>query len=152
MNDGSSFGRLIRMHGITASSSADVTWRILVADTAEQVAANAKAAIEALVASSSPSNVHSSGTWTEGINHRSYPRQRSVHDLASSSAGQWAGKVHALHFGTKRQVEVRNACFHVTYDVMNWLVAQRVLRRRSLRMLRLKTIFTLWLDQKNLWR
>jgi len=90
MNDGSSFGRLIRMHGITASSSADVTWRILVADTAEQVAANAKAAIEALVASSSPSNVHSSGTWTEGINHRSYPRARGQFMiLLLSSAGQW---------------------------------------------------------------
>ena len=90
MNDGSSFGRLIRMHGITASSSADVTWRILVADTAEQVAANAKAAIESLVTSSSPSNVHSSGTWTEGINHRSYPRARGVFMiLLLSSSGEW---------------------------------------------------------------
>lgn len=90
MNDGETNGRLTRMHGITASSSANVTWRVLVADTAEQVSANAKLAIEDLVAGNAPSNIHSSGTWTAGINHRSYPRARGQFMiLLLSSAGQW---------------------------------------------------------------
>lgn len=90
MNDGDTFGRLLRLHGITAASSADVTWRVLVADTAEQVSIYAKAAIETLVASGSPTNIHSSGTWTAGVNHRAYPRARGLFMiLLLSSAGTW---------------------------------------------------------------
>lgn len=96
MNDGETYGRLLRMHGITAASSANVTWRVLVADTAEQVSANAKSAIETLVASGSPANVHSSGTWTAGINHRCYPRARGqfmILLLSASGAWGWEGAV-----------------------------------------------------------
>lgn len=90
MNDGDTFGRLLRLHGITAASSADVTWRVLVADTAESVSVYAKAAIETLVASGSPTNIHSSGTWTAGVNHRSYPRARGLFMiLLLSSSGTW---------------------------------------------------------------
>lgn len=90
LNDGQTFGRLLRMHGITANGSADVTWRVLVADTAEQVSVNAKAAIETLVASGAPTNIHSSGTWTAGTSHRSYPRARGLFMiLMLSSAGAW---------------------------------------------------------------
>lgn len=90
MNDGDTHGRLLRLHGITAASSASVTWRVLVADTAEQVSINAKAAIEALVAGSSPAGIHSSGTWTAGVNHRSYPRARGMFMvLLLSSSGTW---------------------------------------------------------------
>lgn len=90
MNDGETYGRLLRMHGVTASSSADVTWRVLVADSAEAVSANAKSAIETLVAAGSPSNIHSSGIWTAGVNHRSYPRARGLFMiLLLSSAGTW---------------------------------------------------------------
>jgi len=90
MNDKQSHGRLLMMHGITAASSADVTWRVLVADTAEQVSANAKAAIETLVAAGTPTNIHSSGVWTAGINHRSYPRARGLFMiLLLSSSGTW---------------------------------------------------------------
>ena len=90
MNDGETFGRLLRMHGITAASSANVTWRVLVGETAEEVSANAKTAIETLVAGGSPTNVHSSGTWTAGVNHRSYPRARGLFMiLLLSSAGTW---------------------------------------------------------------
>jgi hypothetical protein len=90
LNDGETYGRLLRMHGITAASSADVTWRVLVADTAEAVSVNAKAAIEALVAGSTPSSVHSSGTWTAGVNHRSYPRARGLFMiLLLSASGTW---------------------------------------------------------------
>lgn len=90
MNDGETHGRLTRMHGITAAGSADVTWRVLVGDTAEQVSANAKAVIETLVAGGSPSNVQSSGVWTAGINHRSYPRARGMFMiLLLSASGTW---------------------------------------------------------------
>lgn len=87
------------MHGITASGSADVTWRVLVGDTAEQVSANAKAAIETLVSGGSPSNVHSLGSWTAGINHRSYPRARGQFMiLLLSSSGTWGWEGCALEF------------------------------------------------------
>ncbi len=90
MNDGDTYGRLLRLHGITAAGSADVTWRILVSDTAEGVSANAKAAIETLVAGGSPSNIHSSGVWTAGVNHRRYPRARGLFMiLLLSASGTW---------------------------------------------------------------
>ena len=90
LGDGQTYGRVIRMHGITATGSANVTWRVLVADTAEQVSASAKAAIETLVASGTPANIHSSGTWTAGVNHRSYPRARGLFMiLLLSSSGTW---------------------------------------------------------------
>lgn len=90
LNNGETYGRLLRMHGITAASSANVTWRVLVADTAELVSANAKAAIEALVAGSTPNNIHSMGTWTAGVNHRSYPRARGLFMiLLLSASGTW---------------------------------------------------------------
>jgi len=96
LNDGETFGRLLRMHGITAASSADVTWRVLVADSAEAVSVNAKAAIEALVDGDTPSNIHSSGTWTAGVNHRSYPRARGLFMillLSASGTWGWEGSV-----------------------------------------------------------
>lgn len=96
LNDGETYGRLLRLHGITAAGSADVTWRVLVADTAEQVSVNAKAAIESLVAGGSPSSIHSSGIWSAGVNHRSYPRARGMFMillLSSSGAWGWEGAV-----------------------------------------------------------
>jgi|GEM_PF-1568011 len=92
LGNGNSYGRLIQLHGITASGSVTVTWRVLVADTAEQVSVNAKAAIEALIAGNTPTNIHSSGTWTAGVNHRCYPRARGKYMilLISASSGSWA--------------------------------------------------------------
>lgn len=96
LNDGETYGRLLRMHGITAAGSANVTWRVLVADTAEQVSANAKLAIETMVAGDPPTNIHSSGIWTAGVNHRSYPRARGLFMillLSASGAWGWEGAV-----------------------------------------------------------
>ncbi len=96
LNNGDTYGRLLRMHGITASGSDDVTWRILVGETAEQVSVNAKAAIESLVAGGTPSNVHSSGVWAAGVNHRCYPRARGMFMvllLSASGAWGWEGAV-----------------------------------------------------------
>jgi hypothetical protein len=90
LNNGETYGRLLRLHGITAAGSSDVTWRVLVADTAEQVSANAKADIESLVAGGASMNMHSSGTWTAGVNHRNYPRARGLFMiLLLSSSGTW---------------------------------------------------------------
>jgi len=93
LGNGNTFGRLLQLHGILGQGSVNVTWRVLVADTAEQVSANAKLAIEALVAGTVPENIHSSGIWTgTGANHRSYPRARGKYMilLLSSESGQWA--------------------------------------------------------------
>ena len=92
MADGDSFGRLLRIHGITASGSAVVTWRVVVASSAEQAANNAKLTIEALMSDPDhePSYVHSKGSWAPGVNHRSYPRARGVYMvLVLSSLGLW---------------------------------------------------------------
>ncbi len=90
LNNGETYGRLLRMHGITASGSADVAWRVFVADTAEQVSINAKAAIETLVAGGTPDGAQSKGVWTAGVNHRSYPRARGLFMiLLLSSSGIW---------------------------------------------------------------
>lgn len=90
--DGNGYGRVIQLHGITAAGSVNVTWRILLADTAEQVSVNAKSAIEALVSGNNPTNVHSSGVWSAGVNHRCYPRARGKYMilLISASSGNWA--------------------------------------------------------------
>lgn len=96
LNDGDTYGRLLRVHGITAAGSSDVTWRVMVADSAERVGNIAKSAIEALVAGNTPLNIHSSGTWSAGVNHRSYPRARGlfmVLMLSSSGTWGWEGAV-----------------------------------------------------------
>lgn len=93
LGNGSTYGRLIQLHGILAQGSVNVTWRVLVADTAEQVAANAKLAIEAMIAGNPPANIHSSGIWAgTGANHRSYPRARGKYMilLLSAATGNWA--------------------------------------------------------------
>lgn len=92
IGNGSSYGRLIQLHGITAAGSVNVTWRVMVADTAEQVSVNAKLAIETLIAGGTPANVHSSGVWTAGVNHRTYPRARGKYMilLVSAPSGSWA--------------------------------------------------------------
>ena len=92
LGDGNTYGRLIQLHGITGTGSVNVTWRVLVADTAEQVSINAKAAIESIMSGSTPTNVHSSGTWSAGISHRCYPRARGKYMvlLISAASGSWA--------------------------------------------------------------
>ena len=92
MGNGSSYARLIQLHGIIAAGSVNVTWRVMVADTAEQVSINAKAAIESLISGSTPTNVHSSGVWTAGVSHRCYPRARGKYMilLVSAASGSWA--------------------------------------------------------------
>jgi hypothetical protein len=93
LGNGNTFGRLIQLHGILAQGSVDVVWRVLVADTAEQVSDNAKLAIETLVAGNAPTGIQSSGVWRgTGANHRAYPRARGKYMilLLSATTGDWA--------------------------------------------------------------
>jgi hypothetical protein len=82
-----------------ATSSVDVTWRIVTADTAEEAAADGKAAIEAAVAGSDYSSyVKASGTWSAGRSHFAYPRTRALFVVLwlSASSGDWAYEAVAL--------------------------------------------------------
>lgn len=94
LGNGNSYGRLIQLHGIIAAGSVNVTWRVMVADTAEQVSINAKSVIDSLsgVAGGSMNNIHSSGTWVAGVNHRTYPRARGKYMIlvVSAPSGSWA--------------------------------------------------------------
>lgn len=70
-----------------ADNSSSVTWRILVADTAEEVADNAETAFAAAWAA----GVHSSDTWTENHNRPKYPRSRGAWAvLWLSGTGRWS--------------------------------------------------------------
>lgn len=91
LGDGNTFGRLKQLHGITANGSDDVTWRVIVGNSAEQVCVDAKAAVEALMAADPPENIHSSGVWSAGVNHRSFPRARGQYMvlLLSTESGDW---------------------------------------------------------------
>jgi len=87
-----SYGRVLNLHGNIATGSDDVTWRIVTGDTAEEAAANGKLAIEAALAGTSYSSyVKSSGTWSAGRSHTTYPRISAMYAvLWLSSAGQWS--------------------------------------------------------------
>ena len=86
------FGRVLHLHGNIAASSADVTWRIVIGDTAEEAAANGKAAILAAVAGSDYSSyVSAEGDWSAGLAHRDYPKTRAIWCcLWLHSEGDWA--------------------------------------------------------------
>lgn len=92
------FGRVLNLNGTIATGSADVVWRIVTGDTAEDAAANGKAAITADLAGSDVSSyVKSEGTWSAGRAHMAYPRTRAVWCcLWLHSAGTWAYEQIAL--------------------------------------------------------
>lgn len=100
------FGRVANLHGTMASGSANVTWRIVTGDTAEEAAANGKAAINldvAYDASATLANrayeqyIKASGTFIAGRNHMAYPRTRAIWCcLWLRSEGSWAYEHVAL--------------------------------------------------------
>jgi hypothetical protein len=98
LGEGRQYGRLLNIMGNVATSSADVTWHIVPGDTAEEAAANGKAAITAYLASTSYSSyVHSSGTWVAGQNHMSYPRTHALWCCVwLSAASAWAFETASL--------------------------------------------------------
>jgi hypothetical protein len=87
-----SYGMVQRLHGIMASDSADVTWRLVIGDTAEEACANGKTAITAAVASSSYwKYFNAEGIWSAGRSSTSWPRTRGMWCcLWLQSAGAWA--------------------------------------------------------------
>jgi len=98
LGDGDKYGRVLNMHGNVATGSTNVTWRLVLGDTAEDAAANAKAAITlALAAGDYSSYVASSGTWSAGRAHMAYPRNRALWCcLWLSSTGSWAWETATL--------------------------------------------------------
>lgn len=86
------FGRVLNMHGMIATGSGTVNWRMVTGDTAESAASNAKTAIETFEASGDYSSyVKASGSWTAGRANMSYPRVRAVWCcLWLQAAAAWA--------------------------------------------------------------
>lgn len=86
------FGRVVKIEGTVAQSSANVLWSLVTADSAEEAAANGKLAIQtSLQAGDASGYVQGSGTWTAGHNHAAYPRTRAVAAvLWLRSTGTWA--------------------------------------------------------------
>jgi len=86
------YGLLETLHGIIASGSDTVTWHIVTGETAEEAAANGKAAITAALADESyASYVSESGDWEPGRSWTERPRVRAMWAcLWLSSAGDWA--------------------------------------------------------------
>jgi hypothetical protein len=74
------YGRIMNMHANLANGSGRVNWRLVLGDTAEEAADNAKAAIEAFQSGSSYSSlIHPVvGNWTQGRSIMVYPRARAI--------------------------------------------------------------------------
>lgn len=89
-------GVIVATQGMMASGSADVTWRIVTGETAEEAASNGKAAIESALglpgaAASFVGHVKYSGVWKPGRSVTSHPRVRAMWAcLWLHSAGEWA--------------------------------------------------------------
>ena len=98
LGKGISYGRALNLHGNIAASSAAVTWRLVLGDTAEDAAANGKAAIVAALAGGDYSSyVSSSGIWQAGRAHMAYPRSWGLWCCVwLSSAGAWAWETATL--------------------------------------------------------
>ena len=98
LGEGDKHGRALNLHGNVAAGSDDVTWRLVLGDTAEDAAANGKAAITlALAAGDYSAYVASSGTWSAGRAHMAYPRNRAIWCvLWLHSTGDWAWETATL--------------------------------------------------------
>lgn len=94
-----SYGRIQNLHGNMAAGSEDVTWRIVTGLTAEEAAANGKAAIAAYVAGGDYSGyVAASGVWSAGRSHMTYPRTRAIWCCIwlAVDSGDWAYEAIAM--------------------------------------------------------
>ena len=86
------YGLAVRLYGVLADGSADVDWRIVKGETAEDAAADGKTAIEAAVAGNDYDDyVAAEGTWSAGRSYMFYPRVRAAWCcLWLASEGRWA--------------------------------------------------------------
>jgi hypothetical protein len=87
-----SYGRVLNLQGVIAAGSADVNWRLVTGESAEEAAANGKAAITAALAANPYDDyVDSEGTWSAGRARMAYPRIRAIWCcLWLASEGTWA--------------------------------------------------------------
>ncbi len=87
-----SLGLTQTLHGMVAAGSDAVQWALVPGDTAEEAAANGKAAIVAALADESYSSyIRASGEWAAGRSSTSMPRVTAMWVcLWLSSAGTWA--------------------------------------------------------------
>lgn len=85
-------GLIQTLHGVMAEGSDPVTWHILTADTAEEVADNGKAAITAAVDGNDYSSyVKAAGSWNAGRSYTERPRQSGMFAcIWLASEGEWA--------------------------------------------------------------
>ncbi len=92
------YGRVLNVHGTIAAGSANVTWRLVTGDTAEEAADDGKAAIVAALASEDyDSYVAASGTWSAGRSHLAYPKTRAIWALLwLHGTGNWAWEAASL--------------------------------------------------------
>jgi hypothetical protein len=92
---------------IIGSITGDVTWRVFAGKNAEEVADEAVAAMDALVAGNKAEEVKAYGSWSGGTNTNSRPRVRGPWcAILLSSTGQWA--FEAVTITTKRLGKIRN--------------------------------------------
>jgi len=86
------YGLIQTLHGIMATGSDTVTWRIVTGETAQEAAANGKAAITAALAGSTYATyVSASGDWEPGRSSTERPRVRAMWAvLWLASSGAWA--------------------------------------------------------------
>jgi len=80
-------GQIVQMVGALAKGSGNVDWKIVVADSAEEVVDKAEEILEA----DGLTGVDKIGRWTEGQNTREYPRSRGPWAIIwLSSTEQWS--------------------------------------------------------------
>ncbi|MEM6362814.1 MAG: hypothetical protein AAF745_00195 [Planctomycetota bacterium] len=86
------FGIVNTLHGVLANDSGNVTWRLIVGDSAEVVTDSGKSAIEAFQSGSDFSSlIRSVGTWSAGRSRTSRPRARGLWACVwIQSTNQWA--------------------------------------------------------------
>ena len=80
------------IHGVIASGSGTVTWRVIPGDSAEEVADNGKSAITAALAGSDFDEYYqANGAWDAGRSNTGWPRVRAAWVvLWLSSSSDWA--------------------------------------------------------------
>lgn len=95
------------IHGIMASSSTTVHWKLIVGETAEEASADGKTAITAALAGNDYQEyVSADGAWDAGRSKTGWPRTRGAWLVVwLSSAGSWAYEgvtLEAIPFGRIR--------------------------------------------------
>lgn len=88
---------LTEIHGMMADNSGSVTWRVVMADSAEAAVDTAVAGITSVLNNAEPVGVRASGSWSDNRNKVSRPRARGPWAIVwLSSSNQWAYEAVAV--------------------------------------------------------